>query len=292
MGNRLPSTGTKKNTIVPSNIPDDTTTTNQIKGRNELQRQHTISERSDQKEHNNNILYTTNIDNNTPPTILLMDGSSSSLRRIPSTHSSKNSSRRSSSRSRLNLSTRTPALSFKQHPSSRISIESSEDIINNYQMSMEISRSQRAKEMMHNVDFGYDEMSHKMSARSEMTSASSKVNLTSPIPSTIHSTVNTARRDIITGIITIPASSLSSQNIHLAHENMISDLFADAPTSADCSPRSSFSAKDSPKRPIALPAHLYAIKDNSDHDVDGVSKTLDDEGDYFVGGDLLNPIFM
>jgi hypothetical protein len=172
----------------------------------------------------------------------------------------------------------------------KISIELTDEILSD-QMSMDVvTRSQRAKEMMQNVEIGCNEMSEKTSFRSEMSSTKSKQ--TTPLNSTIHSTVNTARRDIITGIITIPASSLSSQNILLAHENMICDLFDD-PTSADCSPRSSFSAKESPKRPTALPAHLYAINDeNSDHECDGVSKNLDDEGDYFVGGDANNPIFI
>jgi len=320
MGNRLPS-GTKKNTIVPSTNSIDCPDIHQLKGKNEPQR-HTISERSDQKEYNENQLFTSNnIDISNTPTSMI-DGSIPSQRGIPSNHSSKNSSknnssRRSSSRSRVNLSTRTPALSFKQHPSSIISIESSEDIVShqsylNNGQSLDTTRSLRAQLMEDlvssqrnpldmdstDVDVSGDEMMHKRSFRTDLTTSSSARHSKTDLISQIHSTVNTARRDVITGIITIPASSLSSQNINMALDNMISGLLSGT-NSAECSPRNSFgpipiihSAKESPKRPTALPAYLYAINDNSDHDVDGVLKNMDDaEGDYCVGGNLSAKLF-
>jgi hypothetical protein len=307
MGNRLPTSGIKKNTIVPSNT-GTSEITNQFTFKNDLQRQHTISERSDQKERNENLLF---ISNNAPPTSSLeLDGSTSSKR----SHSSKNSSRRSTSRTpRVHLSNRTPALSFKQHPSSRITIEPSEEMTSHHSyqsLSLDDRRSERAKEMVDvlsiqpcplgivSLDLGYDEMSQKMSFRTELTSAM-KNNFTSSIDSTMQSIDNVARRDVITGIITIPASSLSSQNLKLAQENMICGLLTDDTNSLANSPRSFGeidSVKESSKRPSALPAHLYSIKDNSDHDLErsdhGVMKNIDDdEGDYFVGGALINPLF-
>ena len=143
------------------------------------------------------------------------------------------------------------------------------------------------------LDIPCDEMTHRISFRTELESTSvrrsmSKTNLISPIHSTSHSTFNTARRDNVTGIITIPASSLSMANINMSSENLISGYLSGT-SSAAISPKNSFVVnsenRDSYKRPTSLPAHLFPINDNSDHDVDGVLKTLDEEGesDYFVG---------
>ena len=308
MGNRLPN-GNKKNAIIPSTLSADIIECSDINKQLILKAPHrnTISERSD------GILRSQNIDNNIPTTL---DHSLSSSQKgaFLSSSSKSNSSRRSSSRTRLNLSTRTPALSFKQHPSSRmISIDSSDEIINQQSYSRAgslvpslsldatkgdlLSMQRCPLDLETELDHPYDEMSHRTSIRMEYESSTarslrrsasqnaSRISLSTPI----HSTSNTARRDNITGIITIPASSLSVAHINKSDDNLLSMLVSEI-DSAAITPRQAFGinnvSSDSFKRPTALPSHLFAINDISDHDVDGILKQLDEEGDYYVGGSL------